>query len=200
MLASTSISAISFAGSGSTSVPLILPPEIESILDDIQRAIEAQLYYPALVVTLTLPEICCSLALDNNVFIKEKHYTEFVDRYTTPATLGLDGLGCYRLRGGVIHRGNAAGHPFFGSTHVIFTVPETGASIHALSIVAGEKRSAMFDLISFCRAMEGAVRKWYADHQDDPKVTTNIANLLSWRPNGIKPFLRGSPVVGCGPE
>jgi len=80
------------------------------------------------------------------MMVKEKHYAAFVDKYTSPLELGLDGLSCYRLRGGVIHRENAAGHPKFSGTHVIFTTPETGASIHAMSFQHFEKTSAMFDL------------------------------------------------------
>ncbi len=123
-----------------------VPSPLASILDDIKRAIEAKLYYPALVVALTVPEICVTLCWDRNMMVKEKHYAAFVDKYTSPLELGLDGLSCYRLRGGVIHRENAAGHPKFSGTHVIFTTPETGASIHAMSFQHFEKTSAMFDL------------------------------------------------------
>ena len=98
----------------------------------------------------------------------------------------------------MVHRGNASGHPFFGSTHVIFTVPETQSSIHALSIQAGDKSAAMFDLPKFCSAMQGAVEAWYQDHYADTKVVSNIGNLLSWRPDGVLPFLSGAPVVASG--
>lgn len=92
---------------------------LSSILADIQRAIDAKLYYPALLVALTVPEICSALTLDNSVFVKEKHYVAFVDRYTTPKSLGCDGLTCFRLRGGVVHRANLAGHALFDATNVI---------------------------------------------------------------------------------
>lgn len=179
---------------------LLLPLPLARILSDVIRAFEAGLYYPALVVALTLPEICASMTLEKSEFVRQSHYVAFVDKYTTPASLGLDGLECYRLRGGVIHRGNAAGHPLSNSTHVIFTVPESGSGMHAFSIEAGDRRSAMFDLKTFCAAMDRAVRLWYADHRTEPQVQSNIASLLSWRPDGIRPFLIGAPVVGSGPD
>jgi hypothetical protein len=51
--------------------PLILPLALESILGDMRRAIEARLYYPAVLVALTLPEICAALELPNSVFVRE---------------------------------------------------------------------------------------------------------------------------------
>lgn len=176
---------------------LNLPLPLEMILRDVSRAIDAQLYYPALCVALTLPDICVGLTFDKERFIKEKDYVAFVDTYTTPPELGLEGQSCYRLRGGVIHRGNAAGHPFFGSTHVIFTVPG-GPSIHALTLQVDDKAAACFDVVMFCRAMDHAARRWYADHKDNLNVVKNIPNLLSWRPNGVSPFVGGLPVVASG--
>jgi hypothetical protein len=118
-----------------------------------------------LLISLTLPEICTALTVDNSVFIREKHYAQFVDKYASGFNLGLTGIECYRLRGGVVHRANMAGHPFIGVSHVIFTLPETGGSVHALSMEVKDsippKRAAMLDLVMFCGAMVGAVRIWY---------------------------------------
>jgi hypothetical protein len=178
--------------------PSSLPYPLSSIVSDVQRAYDQKLYYPALAVALTLPEICVALTFDDILFVKDKHYAAFVDKYTTPPQLGLDGISCYRLRGGVIHRANAAGHPFFGATHVIFTVPETGASVHALGIKADGDLAMMSDLKEFIDAMISAVGKWYEDNKAHPKVIENLPRLISWRPNGLPPFVGGAPVVGSG--
>jgi hypothetical protein len=182
-----------------TQLPALSPlSPLASVLDDIQRAIDARLYYPALLAALTLPEICAALSLDKSVFIKQKHYADFVDKYTTPKELGLDGVDCYRLRGGVVHRASMAGHPDFGPTHVIFTIPETGLPIHALFLEHGEKTAAVFDLVTFCVAMVSAARRWYEDHKDDPKVAENMKNLIRFCPRGLHPFLVGAPIVASG--
>lgn len=164
-----------------------------------RRAIEARLYYPAVLVALTLPEICAALELPNSVFVREKHYVDFVDRYTTPPELGLPGIDCYRLRGGVVHRASFARHPKFDGTHVVFTIPETGPKVHALSIVAGDKKAAMFDLELFCREMDAGVRRWYQEHKDDGLVEENLQHLIRYCPFGLSPFFGGAPVVGSGP-
>lgn len=171
---------------------------LESIIKDIERAIEAKLYYPALLITLTLPEICMGLTLDKSQFVKKNHYVDFVDRYTTSPGLGLDGESCFHLRGGLVHRADLTGHAFFEGTHVVFTVPETGVGLHAFSIEAGEKKAAMFDLGLFSTAMIDAVRAWYEEHKNDEQVIKNMKNLIRWRPKGVPPFVGGMPVVASG--
>jgi hypothetical protein len=129
-------------------------------------------------------------------FVKEKHYAAFVDKYGKAAGLGCDGLMCYRLRGGVVHRANMAGHPLFGSTHVIFTVPESKSKIHGLTLKHGEEKAAItFDLVHFCTAMVRAAYAWYEDHQNEPKVEANMRNLIRYCENGLSPFIVGQPLV-----
>jgi hypothetical protein len=168
------------------------------VLDDIERAIAAKLYYPALLVALTIPEICMALNLDRNTFVKEKHYAEFVDKYAAPHGLGITGTDCYRLRGGMVHRGNFAGHPKVNWTNVVFTVPESAVQVHALSLQAGEKIAPAFSLQQFCAAMIAAAQKWYEDHQNDTNVVENMNDLIRWCPNGLAPFVKGTPIVASG--
>ncbi|RWQ16106.1 hypothetical protein [Mesorhizobium sp.] len=176
----------------------LAPLPLERVLQDIKGAITAKLYYPALLVTLTVPEICAALALDRGAFVREKNYVAFVDQYTTPPELGLSGMDCFRLRGGVVHRADFRGHPHFGATHVIFTTPESERTLHGFSILAGEKTAAMFDLRLFCGAMDLAARRWAEDHKNDPKVAENLKNLISSRPSGVPPFTEGFMVVASG--
>lgn len=171
------------------------PLPLESILNDINRAIDAKLYYPALLVALTIPEICVTLCWDKQMFVREKHYVDFVNKYTKQDELGLDGLTCYRLRGGVVHRGNAAGHPHFGRSHVIFTTPESGSALQGFSVESGEGTAAHFDLRAFCDAMIKGATLWFNDHKAHPKVVENMPRLLSWRPFGVPPFVAGMPVI-----
>jgi hypothetical protein len=82
----------------------LVPLELESVLLDVNRSIKAKLYYPALLVSLTLPDICVATTLDRDMFVKEKHYVEWLERYTDKASLGISPIDCYRLRCGVVHR------------------------------------------------------------------------------------------------
>jgi hypothetical protein len=50
------------------------------------------------LTALTVPDICSALELPNSVFVKEKHYVAFVDKYTTPRQpsdlMGNPAIGC----------------------------------------------------------------------------------------------------------
>ncbi len=163
---------------------------------------DAKLYYPALLVALTLPEICVTLAFPGKeIQVKESHYKKWVEDYVPPDNLGIDGLGCYRLRCGVVHRGDAAGHRYFGRKNVVFTIPESQSQIHGIEFVSGEdtNNAAMISLSSFVETMEHAVRRWHASKGLDTNVRKNLVNLLSWRPNGMPPYFVGAPVIASGP-
>ena len=151
-----------------------LPPALESILADLDSCVERQLYYPALLVALTIPEICITLAFDKNVMVKEKHYAAFIERYTDSTRLGMTGVECYQLRCGIVHRADFAGHPKSGSTHVIFTLPNTQTVINGITMEAGTKTAKMFDLSSFCDAIVAAAKAWFVDNALHPLVLNNL--------------------------
>jgi hypothetical protein len=178
---------------------LILPFPLESILSDIKRSIETKLYYPAVLITLTIPDICSALMLPKTQFVKEKNYTEFVNKYTTEKDLGINGIVCFRLRGGVVHRASFARHPFLDFTHVIFTLPGNKVRVHGFSITArGDKKAAIPDLFNFCKTMDSAARKWYSDNHANPLVEDNMKHLIRFSPFGMAPFFVGDAVVGSG--
>lgn len=179
--------------------PLMLPSHLESIIYDMKQCIQAKLYYPALLVALTIPEICAALTLSRATFVNKTHYANFVDRYTTPPSLGLGGAECYMLRCGIVHRANLAAHTLLGVTHVVFTLPDSPGRLHAFSMVVGEYKSAMFDLQSFCDTMEAAARDWFRDHEHHTLVSENLKSLISYKPFGAPPFVTGIPVVASGP-
>jgi hypothetical protein len=135
-----------------------------------------------------------------NQFVKKPHYVSFVNQYTTPAQLGLNGEQCYMLRGGLVHKAGLSAHPFFDSTHVIFTLPDEKVHIHAMSIVVEDKKAAMFDLEMFCAAMDNAARSWYVENHKNKIIEENMAHLIRFCRFGMRPFLGGVPVVGSGPN
>jgi hypothetical protein len=183
-----------------------MPWQLERVLEEIHRAFQAKLYYAALTIALTLPDICVGLTLDDEDFVKKQHYVGFVEQYAPidltgkRRSIGMTGEDCYHIRCGLIHRGNAAGNPFFDVTHVIFTTPETGRTFHGFGMHTADDsgRAAFFDVESFCAAMEDAVRRWYLANRTNPKVQANLSRMLSHRPFGVPPFVVGGPVIASG--
>jgi hypothetical protein len=131
--------------------------------------------------------------------VKENHYTSFVDKYSNHHELGVNGQQCFRLRCGLIHRGNARGYSLFDANYVVFTVPETGVIAHAFTLLNPIGASAVIiDLPTFCAAMAKAVERWFLDNQSDPTIEGHAQELLSLRPEGVAPFIVGRPVIASG--
>ena len=177
---------------------VLLPFELSSVVNDMHEARRAKLYYPCLLVALTLPEICSGLVLPKDKFVKQEHYVNFINSYSSPGELGDDGIGIYRLRGGLVHRGDMRGHAHYGATHVIFSVPEASGKIHGLSIQSGEKVAAMFDLDTFVDGMDAAVRRWYSANHANPLLRENLPHLIRYSPTGLSPFTRGLAAIVSG--
>lgn len=185
-------------------LPVLSPMSpLAGVLVDVERCIQARLYYPTLLIALTIPEICAGLALDKSVHVRRTHYVGFVDKYT-PMTDSppLSGELCFLLRGGLVHRADLAGHDRFPTSHVIFTIPETRHGFHGFTLKSSlrpdDESATTFDLVSFCRTMIEAAHKWYGDHQNNALVVRNMKNLIRYAPSGIPGFLEGAPVVGSG--
>jgi hypothetical protein len=176
----------------------LLPLPLEQIMMDIKRSLAAHLYYPALLIALTIPDICMSLMYDVRKSVKENHYAWFVDKYTTESALGVSGSACYRTRCGIVHRANVTGNSKSQWTGVIFTIPESRAMMHAFSIQNQAGRAAMLDLVTFCDEIIVAARRWHRDNMTNPQVASNMDLLITFRPNGLPPFLGGIPVVASG--
>jgi hypothetical protein len=147
----------------SMTLPAINPfSPLGLVVGDIERAYHAKLYYPALLVALTVPEVCEGLILDKSEIVKQKHYVGFVEKYAPQSELGVSGIECYRMRGGLVHRADFAGHPKAEWTNIIFTIPETGTEVHGITVqgitAQGEvaKTGILLSLRNFCVTMVNA--------------------------------------------
>lgn len=161
-------------------------------------AFDAKLYYPCLLVALTLPEICSGLLLPKDRFVKQSHYIDFIDTYSTPSEISSHGMDIYRLQGGLVHRGDLRGHAHLDATHVIISVPESNSSLHAFSIKVGDKTAWMIDLKMFVSAMDAAVRRWYEVNKSHSLLAENLPNLIRYSPDGVSPFTKGLPAIVSG--
>jgi hypothetical protein len=173
----------------------LLPLPLETIFADMWRSIEAKLYYPALIVALTIPDICVGLTMPKAEHVKKPHYNKFIADYGN-RELPLEE--CYMLRGGVVHRADLRGHAHIQTSHVIFTTPESQIKIHSLTMQALGKSAMVFDLQSFCQAMEAAARRWYEANAKNSVVEENLKNIIRICPNGLSPFVVGQPILASG--
>jgi hypothetical protein len=189
-----------------------VPIEIRSIVGEIEKAINSKLYYLAIAVALSIPDICACLEFDpdNPRRANQDTYAEWCDRNLQGRFNNLTGVDIYRLRCGVLHFGHF-GHPKASFNRVMFIGPESAfrvqrdiiatvaPDVHFGGVSAAELRMVgkvlQVDLIYFCQAIMDAATQWIVSKESDPFVQRNLPNLVRYRPEGLPPFSIGVPTI-----
>jgi len=156
------------------------------ITREIEHALDAGLYYLALVSTLTLPDICSALEAPDGetsgplykkwcgTWLESYPFGPEDFSYSYPKGIGED---LYYLRCGVVHQGRL-GHHKSQYSRVLFTVPNTAQ----ITLHLGEINDALnLDIMSFCHDMINATLRWYTAQQDNAHVKVNLPRLVQYR-------------------
>jgi hypothetical protein len=163
---------------------------MDTILNEIDRAIDAELYFAALALCLTLPDICAALESSNGESNGNKYknwYSENLqDNYPniTPADI-------WSLRCGVTYQGRF-GNPQMQYERVLFTIPNPQGNVFHNNML---NDALNLDAVTFCRDVMSAVRAWYTEKEDDENVLANLPHLVKFHPNGLAPYFRGVPLI-----
>jgi hypothetical protein len=188
-----------------------VPEELASILQEIEKALEAKLCYIAIAVALSLPDICACLEFDpeNPSWANRETYTSWCNQHIT-GFKNLDGDDLYNLRGGVLHKGKfdhpkakwnrvmfiGEGSPIQYPHDIVITVePDVKFSgISAKDLRISGKILAM-NAVAFCRVITGAARAWIISQSGNSNVQKNLPLLVRYRPHGLPPFTVGIPTI-----
>ncbi|WP_414524190.1 hypothetical protein, partial [Umezakia ovalisporum] len=100
---------------------------LDIVIGDIQMCIEKDLFYAALVVALTLPDICAALETEDG-WARKDLYKNWYNTYILPNYSSLSAEDCYNLRCSVVHQGKF-GRPGMTYSRVLFTLPDRTNSI-----------------------------------------------------------------------
>lgn len=163
---------------------------MDSLLDEVDAALDTQLYYLAVLLSLTLPDICSALeSFDGET--RKPRYQAWVDTWFLPEYPMMTADDLYSLRCGVVHQGRF-GHRNMQFSRVIFSLPDGRNNVFHQNIL---NDALNLDAVQFCRDMQTAVRSWWATQATDPHVQSNIPNLMQYRPDGLSPYMIGVPVI-----
>ena len=168
-----------------------LPPitSLHMAWTEIEKALQARLYYLALISTLSLIDICSALESENGETDKHK-FMAWYEQHLGPHYKWLSKQDCYGLRCGLIHQGvmshgvkNSKGNPLPPSRwkRIGFLLTEgTG----------GEMREIATDdvyltgLSEFCRDVLKRVTEWAVSARQNQIVHKNADKLLHLYPTG----------------
>lgn len=176
---------------------------MEVITREIERGLNAGLYYLALICALSLPDICAALESPDGETTGQR-YKEWYTAWLAPQYPELTAKDVYSLRCGVLHQGRI-GTPKCQYERILFSLPNAHHNTAHRNMMS--KRETLpngnavdhvvlnLDLKTFCQDMITAVSRWYAAKQTDPNVQNNLPRLVQYYERGLAPFIVGLPLI-----
>jgi hypothetical protein len=158
---------------------------IKALTKEITQCLNSGLWYAALVLILTLPDICGALESSNGETDDHRYYAWYekwlMNKYPSVSAEDL-----YRLRCGVAHQGKARHRKI--KYRIFFTVNSKDRCRKR------ENNGALIlDLHVFAEDMVDAVERWYK--AKNPNVKKHLSGLVQYYPNGLPPYL-DEPAIG----
>ncbi len=163
---------------------------MNTILVEIDHALNAGLYYLAVMMAVALPDICAALESRNGETTKSR-YKDWYDANLLTKYPNFTADDCYSLRCGVIHQGRL-GHSGMQYSRVLFTIPNAQQNVFHNNIIYD---ALNLDAVIFCRDVMDSVREWFVEGQNNPQVQANLAHLVQLRPQGLSPYMVGMPLI-----
>jgi hypothetical protein len=108
-------------------IPTPLAHPVESLTQEIERAIKAELFYLALLLTLTLPDVCAALEQPGG-----RTNWRLYNRNIFQKIRGLTVEAAYELRNTVIHQSQAIASNKRQYTRIIFIIPTTQYTVDSM--------------------------------------------------------------------
>lgn len=169
---------------------------MEEILQQIDGALAARLFYVALYTAITIPDIAGSLESDDG-FASQAKYAAWFDRYMGPEYgRCLSGDDCYYFRCRLIHQGTAQLSGQRPSIQRIFFVePRDGNIIHRNSFDIRGSKALLLDVSIFCKDMVEQARAWLPVARSGYNFARNDAKSIRRHPSGLHPYVIGLPVI-----
>lgn len=163
---------------------------MDSIFHEIERALQAGLYYMAVSMALTIPDICAALESEDGE-TSARRYKAWCNANLANRYPRITDVDMYSLRCGVVHQGRF-GHPQMQYARIIFTIPNAQRNVFHDNIL---NDALNLDAVTFCNDVIEAARKWFADQHNNPVVTQNAQRLVQFRPRGLAPYVVGIPLI-----
>ena len=169
---------------------------LKQIYSEIETALEHGLFYLAITVTTSLPDVCS--ALEGNVPTNwETYKTWFRENVGTE----LEPFGdheCYELRCGVVHQAKFMGvskNKWSEYDALFFTLPDgRNNRVMGMTIQMPNRKILSMDVVHFCSTMISAARRWEEQKKGDASIQQRMAQVVRVRPEGLAPYIVGLPV------
>lgn len=160
-----------------------------------QAAINVDLFFPALMICLTLPDICAAASSENGRASRSKTIAWLCEHggYTRE-----DAQLIYGFRCSLLHQGS--GRPDkVEDTRIAFVAPDPNqtATMHWLITKRESETESIFWITAslFVDEICEAVKNWLNSHGSSATVARNLKRSARLRPDGLLGHFHGGPVI-----
>ena len=167
---------------------------MEDFLQQIEKALNNNLYYLALYSCLALPDICAALSDPDGKTTGEK-YRVWYDKNIVGQHV-ITSHQCYKLRCSNLHQGHSQ-DPSMNLDRIMFISPEYYNLTHNVfkNINFLDQNIKCIDLVNFCMQIVKSVRIWFNANSIIEPIKTNYSKFLKLYPDGFLPFFSGIPII-----
>ena len=166
---------------------------MDTIFYEIEKATESGLYFLAITVALTIPDICAALVSHNGNSDRNK-YKAWCRKNLATAFPHLTDTDLYSLRCGVSHQGRF-GHEKLRYDRVLFTFKAAALSGHNSPLEWPDIKYLLMDPTTFCQDIIAAARTWLRANESNENIRRNLERLVRFRPEGLLPRIQGVPII-----
>lgn len=165
---------------------------MRDLLQQIEFGLQVNLYYLSLIAALSVPDMCAALSSRDGKTTGPK-YALWFDQNVAPKYNGnLDGQTCYQFRCSLLHEGSTQ-HPRSPYSRVLFLEPYQNTNIFHNCLI---QDALNIDVRFFCRDIVASASDWLAVNESSPIFKANFPKFIQRYPNGIHPYIVGTPVIG----
>ena|GEM_PF-2515864 len=166
------------------------------LFDEIENALNANLYLSALFMTLTIPDICSSLEVNNpdqNVGARYKQWCHDNLDLSKFSLISIDDI--YYMRCKALHNGQAQDIQKSSISQYVLVCENNCITMVNCSIKLNNHSVYVYSAKEFCLEIIKSGRKWSEKNRNDPVISVRMEKLLRYHMNGLSPLISGVPVI-----
>lgn len=160
---------------------------MRDLINQVRAALSYKLYYPALFVTLALPDICAVLQGDTRD-VGER----YVAWYKKNGGKFLTGEECYKFRCSLLHQGSTIPDKKHQTTYSRIILMEPS---YITTKACNIQNLKIFNVEDFCENILHSVENWLVINEGSVEYKRNYNRFIRRYPNGFPPYIPGVPLI-----
>ena len=164
---------------------------LKNMLDQIERAFEAESPLCGIMATLALIDICGAVDSENGEASSHK-FGIWYDTYLAPKyhakfgehSIGLNKAELYRLRCSLLHQGHtrlSSPKDISSPEYHLAVFTYKGVGIHNCLSKANGRHVYYLDARKFFNDVRESVNEWYMEREQELSVKNNLTNLIGFK-------------------